>query len=282
MKNWAILGDFEFDIITSPQTYSDRTGTVWSEHALIKGKPQLEYSGDELDEIQLVIKLHANLTDTYKQIEALKRIQKQHKPLPFVLGDGIHKGYFVIVSIDNNHEKTLPGGKSRVATLSITLKEYPGTPQTESPNSALLGDVATYIDAQTRSELKNTLQSVTSQAKLALNLLKTGVDAYQTAKADPFLALQSLGNLLSFTEQVAIPLTDISLSDIQEASSLVLAAKLAVTNAQDAVSYLKDDSLAVLSRIDAACSLMQSASATMEKEQDSLINLAVNVITRKG
>lgn len=282
MTNWAILGDFEFDIITSPQAYSDRAGTVWSEHALIKGKPQLEYSGDELDEIQLEIKLHANLTNTHKQIEALKRIQKQHKPLPFVLGDGIHKGYFVIVSIDNNHEKTLPGGKSRVATLSITLKEYPGTPQTEAPNSALLGDVATYIDAQTRSELKNTLQSVASQAKSALNLLKAGVDAYQNAKADPTLALQSLGNLLSVTEQVTIPLTDISLSDIQEASSLVLAAKSAVTNTQDAIAYLKDDSLAVLSRIDAASSSMQSALSTMEKEQDMLLDLAVNVITRKG
>ena len=282
MSNWAILGDFEFDIIKSPQTYSDRTGTVWSEHALIKGKPQLEYTGDELDEIQLEIKLHANLINTHQQIETLKRLQRQHKPLPFVLGDGIHKGYFVIVSIDSNHEKTLQGGKTRVATQSITLKEYAGIPTETAPNAGLLDRASTFIDAQTRLELKNTAQKVTSQAKSALNILRTGMDAYQTAKADPILALQSLGNLLSVTELATIPLTEISLSDVQDASSLVISAKSAVTDTHQAISYLKDESLDAINRIEAASSSMESALSTMEKEQDTVLDLAVKVITRQG
>lgn len=283
--SWAILGDIEFDILNSPQSFSDRSGVVWSEHALIKGKSQLEYSGDELDEINLDIILHSQLVNTELQLTKLKEAKAKHKPLPFVLGDGFHKGYFVIVSIDTNHTRTTIGGTAQVATIQLLLKEYSGTVAAEAPKKAILDSSSTYIDAQKQAELQSPTQDVLKQTRSAINVLSGGIDAYKTVKDDPMSAPSSLTRILLLTEQSTIPLTNITLSELDNMQQLSTAATNALSNVNQAISYLTDPSLGnELNKISAASVYAEKALSHLEgaEANEDALTLLTNVINRRA
>lgn len=47
---FALLGDVQFDLITYFDGFESQFGADFAEHALIEGKPRLQFIGDKLDE----------------------------------------------------------------------------------------------------------------------------------------------------------------------------------------------------------------------------------------
>lgn len=82
---WAVLGDIEFELRNQPSRQDDRATADYAQHALIQGKPRLEWVGDGLDELTLELTLHALLADPEAQIRRLKTALRAHEPLPYVL-----------------------------------------------------------------------------------------------------------------------------------------------------------------------------------------------------
>ena len=56
---YALLGDIQFDLITYFDSFETDFGTDYAEHAVIDGKPRLQYMGDRLDEIRIELSFHA-------------------------------------------------------------------------------------------------------------------------------------------------------------------------------------------------------------------------------
>jgi len=82
---WAILGDIEFEVISSPSGAEQRFAASFVEHARIAGKPRVEAVGGELEEIHWTILLHERLHDVDARLRAIRAAtaaQQPSLPLP--------------------------------------------------------------------------------------------------------------------------------------------------------------------------------------------------------
>ncbi|WP_140921083.1 phage tail protein [Limnobaculum xujianqingii] len=283
MKRWAILGDFSFDILSSPHAYGHRSSVTWAEHALIQGKPKLEYVGDELDEITFEVLFHSHLVKTETQLRLLREAKEKHEPMALVMGDGDYKGPYVIANVDTNANTTTPGGRIRSATVSLTLREYTGEFTRAAPGEGLLGSLLTYVDAKTGTDLKNMAQEAIGYAKTAMNVINAGMDAYHEIKENPLSVLGALSELSSITGGAIGPLEQLSgLADVfRDGQELVDAGKQALDDVRQAVDYLKDDSLSIWDRLDSAADSMGNASSSLESASSNALALSVGVATRR-
>lgn len=284
MKNWAILGDISFDILSSPHSYSHRSAVTWAEHALIQGKPKLEWTGDELDEIAFEILLHSHLVKTETQLRLLREAKEKHQPMALVMGDGDYKGPYVITGIDTNINTTTPGGRVRSATINLTLKEYTGEFIPLPPTEGLLDSLLTFIDAKVGTDLKNTTQLALGYVRSASNIINTGINAYQQIKDNPLSALNSLAELTSITHQAIEPLNQLSqiTGMVNDGQALVKAGNQALKEVRQAVDYLKDNRLgSVMDRVNAASGCMSNASRSLSQANTNALILSVSVATRR-
>lgn len=58
---FALLGEIQFDLITYFDGFDSQFDADYAEHALIEGKPRLQWIGDKLDEISIQLSFHAHL-----------------------------------------------------------------------------------------------------------------------------------------------------------------------------------------------------------------------------
>jgi len=283
MKNWAILGDISFDILSSPHVYSLRSATSWAEHSLIQGKPKLEYVGDELDEITWEILFHNHLTKPEKQLRLLKEAKEKHEPMALVMGDGNYKGPYVITSLDTNVNTTTDGGRTRSATVNLTLREYTGEFKRISPAEGLLDSLLTYIDAKTGTDLKNTAQQAIGYAKTAANVINAGINAYNDIKDNPLSALSSVSQLFSITNQAIPALTQLTaLSDVlKDGHELINAGSQALEQVQQAADYITNRDMNIQERIEAASDCMENASSALSQASSNVLALSISTATRK-
>ncbi|MBK5145934.1 phage tail protein [Budviciaceae bacterium BWR-B9] len=284
MKTWAILGNFSFDIVSSPHSYGQRSATSWAEHSLIQGKPKLEFMGDELDEITLEVLFHNHLVKTETQLRLLREAKARHEPMALVMGDGEYKGPHVITNLDTNINTTTAGGRTRSATVTLTLKEYTGEFTRPVSGEGLLDSLLTYVDAKTGTNLKNMAQQAVGYAKTAMNVINAGIDAYHEIKENPLSVLGAVAELSSIAGQAIGPLEQLSsLSGVlMEGQELIDAGSQALNEVRQAVDYLKDNSLgSVMERVDAAAGCMGNASEALNSASQNALMLSVGVATRR-
>lgn len=285
MKKWAILGDVSFDILGSPHAYSLRSASSWAEHSLIKGKPLLEWTGDELDEITWEVLFHNHLVKPEKQIRKLREAKAKHEPMALVMGDGDYKGPFVITNLDQNVNTTTAGGRVRSATVTLTLKEYAGEFTRAAPAEGLLDSLLTYVDAKTGTDLTNMAQQAVGYAKSAMNIINAGIEAYQEIKENPLSVLSAISELSSITGLSIGPLESLAgMGDVlQDGYELVQAGREALDEVRQAVDHLKNGDGSLLDRVNAAGGCMGNAADALNSRsaQANALFLSVNVATRK-
>ena len=124
---WAMLGDIRFELLRAPEMADLTTRHVYAEHAVIEGKPKLQWTGDALKERNWTIRLHATFCDPDAVMTAIRTLAAQHQAQPLSLGSGEYLGRYVVVEI---HELTLvtdATGATVAQTADLKLKEWVGT-----------------------------------------------------------------------------------------------------------------------------------------------------------
>ena len=118
------LGNFIFDKAFSPESISHSDETSYAEHALISLKPRLQPTGNNLEEISLTITLRAEIVNVNETLLALKKSKDQFEVLPFLYGNGMYRGDYVILKIEETIKFTLSDGTPVEVAVTISLKEY--------------------------------------------------------------------------------------------------------------------------------------------------------------
>ncbi|UTH76089.1 phage tail protein [Chromobacterium sp. IIBBL 290-4] len=212
---YAVLGDIEFDLISYFDGLEQRGGSDYAEHGRIGGKPVLQFVGDRLDEIRIDLVLHAAYCDPDGELQRLHAARQQHQALALVLGNGDHKGHFVITELTSTGRQTDRSGNLIAVEAQLSLREFGGQPAAGA-RPGLLGTISGLAQAKVnqlapgaglRPNLSGLTQAV-SQAKNLADKVRTVVNDVRELKdqagRDPLSAFARVPKLIN-DAQVAAP-----------------------------------------------------------------------------
>jgi phage protein U len=120
----ALLGEIALDLITYFEGMEFKFGADYAEHALIEGKPRLQWTGDKLDEATWSLVFHAGFCDPERELLKLKSAVAKHEALPLVFSNGDYKGWFVPTEVTVTAQQTMTDGTSIWIEAKLTLREY--------------------------------------------------------------------------------------------------------------------------------------------------------------
>lgn len=212
---YAVLGDIEFDLISYFDGLEQRAGSDYAEHGRIGGKPVLQFVGDRLDEIRIDLVLHAAYCLPDAELQRLHAARQQHQALALVLGNGDHKGLFVITDLSSSGRQSDSQGNLLAVEAQLSLREFGGQ-LAPAPRPGLLGTVSglpqaklsqTLASAGFKPNLQGLAQAV-SQVKTVVGQVRTVVNDVRElkdlARRDPLSALGRVPDVLSDV-QTALP-----------------------------------------------------------------------------
>ena len=125
---FATLGDVLFAPRLSPSGLDVQQGAAFAEHALFSRAPRLQYTGRELDVLNLVFDLHFSFCTPAEEKKKLETMMRGHQAHPLVFGDGSWWGYFVLERLSTTFEQCSPSGTPWLISMQAELKEYTGDP----------------------------------------------------------------------------------------------------------------------------------------------------------
>ena len=121
---FAVLGDIQFEVVGSPETYESAGAYDFAEQKVIESKPQLQWVGDDLERLKFELMWHASLTNPGAQLARLRATAAEHLALPLVFGNGGFRGFFVIESINVKSQQLSAGGSPIAIRVALALKEW--------------------------------------------------------------------------------------------------------------------------------------------------------------
>lgn len=121
---YARLGNIIFQNLKGLNELSKTTTVTYAEHKPLAGKPLLQATGPNLDEVTISMRLHASFCNPAEELSTLREYMDTFEVLPLLLGNGKKEGEFVIMSINNVVEDADPAGNVFSYMVSCTLKEY--------------------------------------------------------------------------------------------------------------------------------------------------------------
>jgi len=208
---FALLGEIQFELITYFDGLEGRFGSDYAEHALIEGKPRIQWIGDKLDEWTLKLKFHQLYCDPELEVARLQDALEMHEPLPFVLATGEYKGEFVVTEISVTSEQTDLIGTLVSVEASVSLKEHvppPGvgrvsfeTPAVQAPGKPPAPQVEKVVAGAESTkaplaEARLALGQAVGVAKTAMTAFRTATETIAAVKqlvSDPLGAIARLG-----------------------------------------------------------------------------------------
>ncbi|ARU23677.1 hypothetical protein RSSE_c3294 [Ralstonia solanacearum] len=300
---FALLGDVQFDLITYFDGFELQFGADFAEHALIEGKPRLQFVGDKLDEIRIQLAFHAYYCDPEVELAKLKKAAAAHQAMALVLGNGDYKGWFVLTEAQATSTQTDKAGTLIALEANITLREFvgdkknplkppavqpklpPAAAQTVSASQAAITQASSAA-----TTVRDGIRQAVTYANQAQSALRVAVDAARVAQKlrdNPLAALGRVPGLLTGVKQVAGPLESLSpalsglTSQLPDAARILRAsdnALSAVRNGQSALSAVS--AVTVTGRIDYLAGQLSNASGALETVAPSISKLAGKVVTR--
>jgi phage protein U len=197
---YAKLGTYIFKGYKGFKDLEITDAIALAEHPVIEGKPRLQAVGMKLRKIELSFLLHSTFSNPEDDVEALRAFQRRAEILPFLAGNGIPYGNFVIEEIksgvtqsDNNGniigieielqllESVLPPGSENQATSKLATKTpgivikgvspKPSDPQFITTNMRTVNTNVKQMDKELSSAGK-----IVAQTERALRLAKKRVD----------------------------------------------------------------------------------------------------------
>jgi len=162
------LGDIQFEVVGSPESYESADGYDFPEQRVIESKPRLQWVGDELERLNLELMWHASFTNPAAQLALLRATAATHLALPLVFGDGGFRGFFVIESIKVKSQQLSAGGAPIAIRVALALKEWIAD---TSPSSLSLGTFTTLgITTASPGTVSNGSNAATPGVSALLNI----------------------------------------------------------------------------------------------------------------
>ena len=121
---FAQLGEIKFELLTSPSVFDSRRSHRFAEHEVIEGKNRLQFTGDNLEELDITVAFHASFCSPKVKVAEINKAALEHRALPLVFGNGEFKGYFVITNVFESMQWTHTDGSVFYTQLQLVLKEY--------------------------------------------------------------------------------------------------------------------------------------------------------------
>lgn len=298
---FALLGDVQFDLITYFDGFESQFGADFAEHALIEGKPRLEFVGDKLDEIRIQLAFHLHYCDPEAELAKLKKALAAHDAMALVLGNGDYKGWFVLTDVQATSKHTDKAGTLIALEAGITLREFvgdkknplrPPAVQPKLPPAAAkampVSQQATVSRASQRDNIRQAV-SYATQARAGLRVAMNTVLVAQQMRNNPVAAISRMPTVLRDMERAAQPLASTgqalsaSIGELPSAASALQSVSQALTTVQDAQSLVASDVTAanVIGRLDAVAGKLTGATASLESASPAVSGLASKVVTRR-
>ena len=136
---FAALGDIQFEVVGSPETYESAAAFDFAEQKVIESKPLLQWVGNDLERLKLELMWHASFTNPGAQLAQLRATAAGHLALPLVFGNGGFRGFFVIESINVKSQQLSAGGSPIAIRVALALKESIADPLLLSRTQPLTG-----------------------------------------------------------------------------------------------------------------------------------------------
>jgi phage protein U len=121
---YAQLGNIVFNKAYSPDGFTHSDETSYAQHELINIKPRLQPTGNNLEEIELSVLVHAEITNVPLTLLELKSSKDTFEVMPLVMGTGEYVGDFIITKLERNTLNALADGYAIAVAVTIALKEY--------------------------------------------------------------------------------------------------------------------------------------------------------------
>ncbi len=120
----ALLGTVAFSLVTYFEGMEAKYAADYAEHALLEGKPALQWTGDKLDELSWDIVLHSGYCDPETEMLKLRQAVRDHKALPLVFANGDYRGYFVPTEATITSKHHTSTGSAIWIEAKLSLREF--------------------------------------------------------------------------------------------------------------------------------------------------------------
>lgn len=141
---FAMLGPISFRLITYFEGVSNKRGYDYAEHAVIEGKPRLQWIGDDLEEVAIDLMFHVSYCNPEAELAKLRIAGSMHTALPLIYGSGHYVGMFVIKTIHSTTRQTNRSGALVAVTARVSLIEHGGL-------GGLLGAIISVVNNAARA-----------------------------------------------------------------------------------------------------------------------------------
>ncbi|MFD1805561.1 phage tail protein [Pasteurella oralis] len=117
--------------------FSESQPANFAEHTVVKGKPRLQATGENLIDLSLAVRLHHKIGGVESRYQALLDAKAKQQALALIWGQGKFKGNFVITNINATTKFTDKYGNVLCRELDVSLKEFAGELKDEKLGAAL-------------------------------------------------------------------------------------------------------------------------------------------------
>lgn len=231
---YSQLGDIRFEGLYGESEFVRKSSVSLPRHKRINRRPKQQFTGVDLDEIKITIRLNRSFIDVESAIDKFKGYRNTAAHLKYITGSGNIIGTFVIESTKEKRLQTTPLGDIYQAELEIKLIEVTSSVQR---NDSVGRAIANRNNRPNLVQIPVKRPSPTMAVSAALNVTAAMSNA-------------SISNQL---------LTEASLVDVEEAESKVDQARSRVLEARE--------------RMADAAAQVQQAEETVDQASDYVNNM---------
>jgi phage protein U len=120
----ALLGELIFEPLTSPDAFRLASAYRYAEHEVVEAPARLQWLANELQKLSLGLSFHVAFTNPKTQMDNLRAAAEDHQARALIFGNGIHRGYFVIESLEEIHHQLADDGSFIAISARVELREW--------------------------------------------------------------------------------------------------------------------------------------------------------------
>lgn len=174
---YCLLGDVALEPIDVTE-FTETQSASFAEHAVLRGKPHLQATGEGLTELSFAARLHYQVGNVASRWQALVNAKSQQQALALVWGEGSVKGHFVITDLSSTTLFTDATGNVLCREISLSLKEYIGEVGTGLLGAALQVGSNSILGSLLPSGLHNSLSAAKQAVSQGVSLYHRGKRAF--------------------------------------------------------------------------------------------------------
>jgi len=121
---FALFGEIVFETVNGPESFHAANEYLYAEHGVVAAAPRLQWLANQLQKISLELGFHVAFVNPKTQMDKLRAAAEDHQARALIFGNGVHRGYFVIESLEETHHQLADDGSYVAISAKLELKEW--------------------------------------------------------------------------------------------------------------------------------------------------------------